>query len=143
MGEGPCALVSNGGPDRSVVHIISKSITAYLTQHYERLRTNWYYTGKGVVEAYPRVASSEGAFGSCTSTKGLKIEACAKYIQILSTFNEDQFFSNTRYFFSYQIKIYVDPDYEGEFHPCQLYLRHWEIHDGDRKEVVHGEGVIG
>jgi len=80
FGEGHNALISNGGPDRSMVQVLSKSIVDFLEDYQRKLESNWYNIQNGQIESFPRVANAEGAFGSVTTTNGIRIEAAAKYI---------------------------------------------------------------
>jgi hypothetical protein len=102
FGFGPNALVSWGGPDRTQCHIVGRSILEFLEQHLERLNSRYYFDKKGRIEWFPSDPRRE--HGSITVTKGVKIEASAKYIHYFSTFDRAHY-HQTRFYFVYQIRI--------------------------------------
>ena len=70
--------------------------------------------------------------GSTTVTRGVKIEAVANYVHFFSVFDRDYYDEKeARYYFTYQIRISVDDDFEGDFPKCQLKTRNWIIKMGD------------
>ncbi len=67
------------------------------------------------IEPFPENPLHEN--GSVTITNGIKIEAVARYIDFFSVFDQ-QYYARPKYYFTYQIRISVDPGFEGEFYDC-------------------------
>jgi hypothetical protein len=53
FGQGIGALISYSSYDPTKVHIIANSISDFLERHYARLKSNYYYNGRGKIESYP------------------------------------------------------------------------------------------
>jgi hypothetical protein len=66
--HGHGALVSSGGQDRSKVLIIADSIEAYLEGHYQKLKEEYFYKGRGEIESFAANPLSQGANGSVCVT---------------------------------------------------------------------------
>ncbi|CDW77167.1 UNKNOWN [Stylonychia lemnae] len=141
FGMGHGALIQQGGPDRSVVVFMAPDILSYLRQHNEKLKNQYFFTRRGIIETYPSYPQLLG--GSLTVTHGIKIEAVANYIHFFGVFDKSYYNDDTRYFFSYQVRISVDENYQGEFFPSRLKSRTWKIQMGERVQETTGLGVIG
>jgi hypothetical protein len=72
--KGPTALISMGGGDRSINQFIAPSIESFLSQHLDKLSTDWYFSTRGELEMFP--ANPLNNKGSVTVTNGVKVEAC-------------------------------------------------------------------
>ncbi|CDW81296.1 UNKNOWN [Stylonychia lemnae] len=143
--QGVGALISWGGPDRSQVQVLGLDLMNFLEDHYDKLERNQFFSANSRIESFFNpVQGREIRQLSVAVTNGIRIEACAKYIHHFSIFDL-QYHSQRRYYFTYQIRVMVDPDHEGEFDDCQLTTRHWEIYTANSSvpEVVDGAGVIG
>lgn len=99
LGMGHGALISQGGPDRSLVLFFAKDIMSYLESHLQKLKNDYYYTSRGEVESYE--SNPTKAKGSTSITNGIRIDAVAEYIHIFSVFDQDYYHNECRYFFSY------------------------------------------
>ena len=108
FGQGIGSLISWGGPDRSQLQVLSTDILSYFERHYDQLLTNYFYK---------RLDGSFSAFsldpiranGSAIISQGLKIEAVGYYVHHFSLFDRN-YYQNTRYYFTYQIRVSIDPD---------------------------------
>ena len=88
-GFGHNALISLGGEDRSSCQVLSPSIEEYLENHMQKLKSDWYFNGRGWLEAFPKYPTRPNAFGSETTTNGITIEAVGIYIHVFSYFETD------------------------------------------------------
>ena len=109
----------------------------------KKLKSNWYQNHKGYLEPFARTPSDEGANGSVTVTRGVKITAHAWYNHVVSQFDSiDSVNETDSMVFPYQITISVvhgsaDAENEEErFYPCILQTRTWNLTDGDKKNKV-------
>lgn len=93
--------------------VLGRSIEEYLRNHLNKLRSNYYFTGRGEVECLPENPELGG--GSVTKTNGVKIEAVAKHFHFLNS--REHYSETVNQFFSYQIRISDDPDYP-DLVPC-------------------------
>eukprot|EP00347_Sterkiella_histriomuscorum_P022117 403331622 len=144
-GHGVGALIQWGGTDRSQVNCISKSLLLYLEDHYNKLSQNFFFCGNGRVESFANGTSNPNyRQASIRKTNEIIVEASAKYIQHFS-FYDQEYYGNTDQFFAYQIRIYVDPSFQGIFDKCQLLSRHWQIQsEGSSQPITDDEiGVNG
>lgn len=82
-------LISYGGDDKSHGHIIAKDIVSYLEDHYQKLLANYYFNGRGKIEAFSQQPHLVN--GSVTITNGIKIEAVGLYIHHFSIFDDKYF----------------------------------------------------
>jgi len=94
FGRGTNALLMWAGGDKSKALLLSDSLLGYLERYVERVESNFYSTLKGRIEGFPRVPASFN--GSTTVTKGVCIEAVAKYIHFCSRFGPEPL-----YYFAY------------------------------------------
>lgn len=67
--------------------IVADTIEAYLEDHYKKLKEKHYYNLRGELELFPANPLSLGANGSSCITKGIKVEAVAKFFHYFSKFN--------------------------------------------------------
>ncbi len=61
---------------------VAPSILEYLKNHNAKLKNQWYNKGNDkepAIEAYPRVPTDRGAYGSMTVSRGVKVVASAFY----------------------------------------------------------------
>jgi hypothetical protein len=126
FGHGPNALVSWGGPDRSLCHVVSPSILTFLEDHLAKLRSRFYFNQKGQIESFPADPREFG--GSVTVSNRVKIEAVGRYIHYFSMF-DTSYFHTPRFFFVYQIRLSVvepqaedleDGEIPSPFYKCEL-----------------------
>lgn len=75
FGNGPTALYSFGGSDKTFFVLVANSIEEYLNNHLQKLRSDWYCNDKGFLETFAR--NPLNAHGSVTITNGIKISAQA------------------------------------------------------------------
>jgi uncharacterized protein affecting Mg2+/Co2+ transport/cell wall assembly regulator SMI1 len=79
------------------------------------------------------------AFGSDTTTRGVRIQCNAIFIPEYSRINARE----QTYFFAYRIRMSMDKS-EPKSSTCQLTMRHWRTTTSTGKEErVDGEGVVG
>lgn len=120
--------------DRRKHLVLARSFEEFLTDHVTKLKNNWYMNLRGVIETYALNPIDEGAFGSVTTTHGIRITAHAFYNHLISEFDsiEDPVNKKDQYVFSYQITISVDPELRDHhpFFESQLVSRTWHIEKG-------------
>ena len=131
FGRGPNALVSWGGPDRTLCHVISDSIVDFLSDHLAKLQNQFYFNQKGQIESFPADPLQFG--GSVTVTNGVRIEAVGRYIHYFSLF-DTTYYHKPKFFFAYQIRLSVaqealeledreDSKMQEPFYKCELRVR--------------------
>lgn len=77
--EGHGALISQGGPDRSMVQVLSPSILNFLENHHKKLSEGYYFSDRGRLESFSKYPTPENG-GSVAVTHGVRIEAVSQYI---------------------------------------------------------------
>lgn len=86
FGYGSRAIL-NPAMDMRKTLVIADSIQSFLADHVNKLRNNWYMNFRGNIETYALNPTDQGAFGSVTVTKGVKVTAVANYNHIISQFH--------------------------------------------------------
>ena len=101
------------------VLLVAESIQSFLEDHVKKLRQNWFFTLRGNIETYANNPTDQGAFGSVTITKGVKVTASAYYNHVISQFHScDELSEKDVFMFSYQIKIIDDSEFVEPFFKC-------------------------
>jgi hypothetical protein len=104
FGFGHRSLVQSS-VDRRKFLLMSHSIKDFLQVHVEKLESDWYMTQRGFIETYSNNPVDPKAYGSVTTTEGIKVTAHAYYNHLISEFDsvEDPVRNQDTYLFSYQI----------------------------------------
>lgn len=89
-------MISMGG-NKSKVLVLARSIEEYLRDHYDKLRSNYYYNGRGELECMP--TNPLNGNGSVTTTNGVRIEAVGKHFHFYD--EKEHYSQQLKYFFSY------------------------------------------
>ena len=109
---------------------ISSSFKEYLENHIAKLQNNWFMNKRLSIESYCLNPTDPGGNGSITKTNGIVITAHAYFNFMISSFNsvgEGNENKKDSYHFSYQIRIYDDPDFEGTIDRARLTTRTWKM----------------
>lgn len=86
FGYGHRAIL-NPAIDMRKILVIADSIQSFLEDHVVKLRKNWYMSLRRNIETYALNPTDQGAYGSMTITKGVKVTAVAHYNHIISQFH--------------------------------------------------------
>ena len=109
---------------------MSLSLKEYLEAHIQKLQNNWYMNSRNSIESYSLNPTDIGANGSITKTNGIVVTAHAYFNYMISNFpsvgpgNEDK---KDMYHFSYQVRIYDDPEHPDPIDRAILTTRTWII----------------
>ena len=107
--RGNTAIVSLSGKDKQKCLVLAESLEDFMANLYNKFTNSYFYKSKSnVIHTFPSDVKNEQGSVTLTRMEGfsVKVEACAQYIHLFSTFRKSQ----EKYFFAYQIRISIIVD---------------------------------